>query len=450
MTIKQRSLTILLTLALLAGCSNFYKKGGTATPSNKMLTVLTAKSAHATAWQSVIPDFEKETSIKVKVLEVAPEKFHKTLRQKFSEANADFDVAYVPLNWVSDLYQPGDIGAIAEGEKIKEWPLKDFSGIDNAFFGKKNKLYFIPYMQETHGIVYRTDLFNDPTERANFQKKHGSKLEPPKTLQQYRQLAEFFHRPDKNLNGVTLAGKGNMLTGFQFYDRLFNYGGNLYDSNFHAAFNNEAGVKALKDLKQLMRYASPDAKRFNWTDAANEFLQGRSAMAEMTTSLALAAQNPQRSKVVGKVGFTPFPGADATARSAASPATVPRLYVPYGFVRVQKSTLKKEAAQWIEFATRKAAMEKAAPQGNIPSRYSVLESKKLNDKYPFYRQHAAALKNVKWRPLPHIAEGDTIATEIVPNAVAEYLNDQLTAEEALEKAARQTEDLLKRHGYYKK
>lgn len=446
---KKRSFTMLAALLmvslLLSACSGSGAGSGTAgsegASGSKTLTIMAETSSHADAFKSIIPDFEEKYGVKVKVVELPYDQYQQQLKLKFVSEQVDFDLAYVPIGWVPEFQLASYIAPVAtEQAKLDELELDDFPGIDNAYFGADKQLYFLPYMNETHGILYRTDLFEDPAEKKAFRDKYGYELQPPQTMQQYKDIAAFFNRPDQNLYGVTLMGENSILSGFAFYNRLFNYGGDLYDSNYKQQFNNEAGLKALNDFKELFQYASPAAKQYGWSDASSEFLQGRSAMAEMATTVAQMAQDPNQSTIVGKVGFTAIPANDDNT------SDIKRFYLPYGFVMTKHSEHQEAAFQWMEFATSQEMMEKAAPVGNIPARTSALTGS-LASEYSFYEPHADIMNSFRLETLPLIPEGSTITGEILPNAVVKYLFGEKSAEDSLQEAATEFDELMKSRGY---
>lgn len=440
------SLVLGLTVVLSACSGNTASPGEGSTGNStagesKTLTIMAEKSSHADAFKSIIPDFEAKTGIKVNVVELPYDQYHQQLTLKYTSGSADFDLAYVPIGWVPELQVPNYIVPVSTDEaKLAELELDDFPGIENAYFGENNELYFVPYMNETQGILYRTDLFEDEQEKAAFQEKYGYELAPPATMEQYKQIAEFFNRPDENLSGVTLMGEKSILLGFAFYNRLFNYGGDLYDADYKQQFNNEAGVKALNDLQELFQFTSAASKQYGWSDASGEFLQGRSAMAEMATTIAQVAQDPDQSRVVGKVGFSAIPSVDENT------ADVKRFYLPFGFVVTGSSELKDEAFDWIEFATSQEMMEKAAPVGNIPARTSALTGA-LASEYSFYEPHADIMNSFRLEPLPLIPEGATVTGDILPSAVSRFLNGEQSAEDALKQAAEEYDELMSSRGY---
>ncbi|WP_010272457.1 ABC transporter substrate-binding protein [Paenibacillus senegalensis] len=439
---------VIMLSVVAAACSRSDNNGGSGDNGGKgeeaaTLTIMAEVGSHTDAWKSVIPQFEEKYNVKVNVTELPWEQYRQQLNMQFTggRGSVDFDLAYVPIGWVPEMQNPGYIAPISEGGNIDQLQLDDFPGIENAYFGENEDLYFVPYMNETHGILYRMDLFEDEQEQAAFEQRYGYPLAPPKTMEQYKQIAEFFHRPDEGLHGVTLMGDNSLLLGFHFYNRLFNYGGDIFDENYRPAFNNEAGIQALNDVKEMFEFTSAAAKQYSWGDASGEFLQGRSAMAEMATTIAQISQDPDQSTIAGKVGFSGIPTANEGDQD------IKRFYLPFGFVMTSSSDAKEAAFQWIEFATSPEMMEQAAPVGNIPARVSVLEGP-LSEQYPYYLPHSEIMQSAKLLPLPLIPEGATVTEDLLPSAISQFLNGNLSAEEALNQAAREVENLMESTGYY--
>ncbi|MFP4647508.1 MAG: ABC transporter substrate-binding protein [Candidatus Acetothermia bacterium] len=424
---------LLLLSLLFVGTGSVTTRG-----QDETLNIITEVGSHTDAWKSVRDQFEAEHNVKVEVNEFPFDQFREQLSLKFSAGDVAFDLAYIPIGWVPQFLD--NLTPVEDQGSVDTLELDDFAGIENAYFGE-DELYFVPYMNETHGVLYRKDLFNDPEEREGFKDEYGYSLEPPKTMSEYHDIAEFFHRPDEGLYGVSLMGDRSILLGFHFYNRLFNHGGDILDEDYRPAFNNEAGVKALKELEDLFEYTSAAATSYGWQGAQAEFLQGRSAMAEMATTIAQIAQDQEQSKVVGDVGFTGIPTTEAGVDKPK------RLYLPFGFVITQDSDQKELAFEWIKHATSKEYMKEAAPVGNIPARYSVLRGE-IAEEYPYYSSHADAMEQSNLEPLPLIPEGATVTSEILPTAISSYLTGDQTAEEVLEQAASKTRDLMEENGYY--
>ncbi|WP_127533870.1 ABC transporter substrate-binding protein [Paenibacillus kobensis] len=88
--------------------------------------------------------------------------------------------------------------------------------------------------------------------------------------------------PGKGVSGIALMGKGNE-SGWNWTNFLFEAGGQIINTEggkVKAAFNSEAGVKALQLYEQLRWDANaiPKDWALGWGDAVGAFSQGRTAM----------------------------------------------------------------------------------------------------------------------------------------------------------------------------
>lgn len=426
--------TILFSIVLLVGLFSF----GASSSGIKLVSEV---GIHTEAWKTVMDDFQKKTGIKTTIQQFPYANYFDQLMLNFTSGRVDFDVPYVSMLWYPALAKAGYIYPINKLPGYELLDLKDISGIENAW--QDGNLYYIPYMNELGGIVYRKDLFEDPKEKKAFKEKYGYDLTPPQTLEQYRDIAEFFYRPPQ-LYGVTLMGQRSIFLATHFMQRLWALGGNLLDNKMRPIFNSKEGVQALEQVKEMFKYANPVAKTYVFQDALTEFTQGRSAMAEIWTTAMLYVDNPETSKVVGNASFVGFP------RPAASLGKkLPMLYISWGFTISSASKNKTDALEWIKFVTNKENEVKAAPYGNIPARFSAINDPILRKKYPWLEEFAKAMNNCIPTPMvPLIPEGNSIVSNYIAPAVSDYLSGAKTAQQALDDAANGVYQLLKQNGYY--
>jgi multiple sugar transport system substrate-binding protein len=100
---------------------------------------------------------------------------------------------------------PADLGSLAVGEQILRVP--DALQIPDNSYGwpdvlkplYRDKLlvwdghaYALPLLGSAPLFYYRDDLFSDSSNREAFQKKHGRTLAPPKTWDEFEEIAMFF------------------------------------------------------------------------------------------------------------------------------------------------------------------------------------------------------------------------------------------------------------------
>lgn len=396
---------------------------------------------HTEAWKSQMAKFTEKTGIDLDIQQFPYANYLDQLMLGYTSGRVDFDVPYISMLWYPALATAGYIYPISDipgYEKINE---SDIPGIRNA---KMNgKTYIIPYMNELGGIIYRKDLFDDPVEKENFSKKYGYTLQPPQTLEQYRDIAEFFNRPPE-LYGVTLMGRRSIFLATHFMQRLWANGGALLDMNMRPIFNSQAGIAALKDIEYMFQFANPAARNYDFQEALNEFTSGRSAMAEVWTTGMFYAEDPARSSVVGKGGFVGFPRPEGNLA-----AKLPMLYISWGFAISSDAPDKEAALDWLIFVTSTESEVAAAPIGNIPARFSSLNSTELLEVFPWIGEFAAAMENSIPTPIvPLIPEGGSIVSGYIAPAVSEFLAGTKTAEKALNDAVKEVDRLMRDGGYY--
>lgn len=145
----------------------------------------------------------------------------------------------------------------------------------------KDKFYSVQYDGDVKLLHYRYDLANDPKEHEGFKAKYGYDFDVNNlTWDQYLDVARWFQRPDQDFYGTSeIAG---FLAGFYFKDRMWGYGGHLFDYENMKAFggtgatgesNFDICVKAIKNGQDVFNTASPpEAHSYEFEDARNQII----------------------------------------------------------------------------------------------------------------------------------------------------------------------------------
>jgi multiple sugar transport system substrate-binding protein len=431
------ALCLIATTAFAGGTTENPKSGETAS-----VRLVSERGSHTEAWKTRMEGFEAETGIDLEITQFPYANYFDQLMLQFTGGDVEFDVPYISLLWYPALAKSGYIQPLNELLAMDPGLKQDMPGLAAATLD--GNLYMVPYMNEVGGVVYRTDLFGDPAEKKNFKAKYGYELSPPKTLEQYRDLAEFFNRPP-DLYGVTLMGKRSIFLATHFMNRLWARGGSLLDDEMEPAFAGRTGVEALEEMAGMFEFANPAALNYDFQDANTEFKQGKSAMAELWTTAMFHASDPESSQVVGKVSFVGFP-----KPANALDEKRPRLFISWGFSVASAAQNKDAALEWIRYVIEPKNLAEAAPLGTIPPRLSAMNDPELLSKLPWIPAFQEALGSCIPTPIvPLIPEGMTIVNQFIAPAVSEFLTGNATAQAALSDAAKKTHDLLEENGYYK-
>ncbi len=212
-----------------------------------------------------------------------------------------------------------------------ELDLDDFiDAVINMYTDTEGNLWNLPMEQYPKVYIYRSDLFEDPQEKAAFKKKYGWDLRPARTYDEYTEIAEFFTRPEENLYGHACAGRRHPALAYEWTEALFlqagvcspgipwgrpicGWGIKINENNKMAGCSVSTGgtindpkmVEFFTMYKNLIdNFAPPGILEFIWEEEAESFKAGTVAQipnfySQLTPTLAASD-----SAVVGKFKVT--------------------------------------------------------------------------------------------------------------------------------------------------
>jgi multiple sugar transport system substrate-binding protein len=182
------------------------------------------------------------------------------------------------------------------------------------------KTVAVPVDGDVAMLYYRKDALENPEHRKKFKDKTGHELQVPRTWEEFSRIAEFF-------TGWAWGPTGKPGYGFQTstWDRAYieqqwapmmaSAGGNWFDRNFKPGWNNETGVRALKDLKALLSFAPPGSISLSWNQTMENIFAEDVAMVLWYMDLGRLGMSrdswfaksggPEKMK---RFGYAPWPG----------------------------------------------------------------------------------------------------------------------------------------------
>jgi multiple sugar transport system substrate-binding protein len=175
------------------------------------------------------------------------------------------------------------------------------------------KVYGFPFTALTMYMWYRDDLMNDPEERAGFREKYGYDLKPAENWDEYRDIAEWFTRPDEGFYGTAIQGMRHEALWYEWLNFLYSFGGDMLDVEAGSEcgpviVNSPEAVASLEYYKSLMAFSPPDTLNYFWDDVMALMQQDRVYQLIMWNDATYAVdQDTEASLVVGKMGFDMVP-----------------------------------------------------------------------------------------------------------------------------------------------
>ncbi|GAB3301784.1 ABC transporter substrate-binding protein [Parasphingorhabdus pacifica] len=165
-------------------------------------------------------------------------------------------------------------------------------------------MYSMPFYGESSFLMYRKDLF----EQA------GITVPENPTWQQVASYAKQLHSPGKHA-GICLRGKPGWGEQLAPLNTVINsFGGRWFDQDWNARINSPEAARAVGFYTDLVReYGQPSPATTGFSECATQFSQGKAAMWYDATSAVSTVENPDESRVAGKVGYVSAPSNKTTS-----------------------------------------------------------------------------------------------------------------------------------------
>jgi len=392
---------------------------------------------------TIAPQFEALTGIKVRFEKVPPGQIRQKAMLDLSSKTATYathaaDPMYYPLyvsnQWVDPLDRYLNDASLTDpawfqyDDILKAW--RDADTI-------AGKPYGIPYDGEVTVQVYRKDIYD------------AKGLKPADTLDQFVQNAKAVNDPDNRLWGVALRGFSGAGQNMYIYPSILREFGGSWFAGSTIRVNSPEAVRALDWYVDLLsKYAPPAVRNWNWPDIADAFSQGTLGAYIDAHSSAAVLNNPEKSKVIGKIGFARWPKGPSGKRVTS--------IWNWGFPINASQSDRAKKATWLFISWAAAAETQARTSWKFAgaNKRSGLNRTSLWKTPEFVQTMQAQGTNfvqaalesleqdtdVEWRPrVPQYpAIGDTMGT-----AIQSALVGQAKSKEALDVAQTRIEQIIK-------
>jgi multiple sugar transport system substrate-binding protein len=350
----------------------------------------------------IAKEYTKETGVVVRgdFVPYGPQ-WHDKIAADFAAHSSGVDLAVFDSQSMSEFASGGHVynlnDWLAKSTKLKasdfsEQALKTYAEYPEG----SGNIMALPINQDSMGLVYRKDLFEDPKEMAAFKAKYKYELAPPKTYDELRDIAEFFTRPDQNLYGIaTYGSKDYDAVSSPFDGVLWSWGGELWDSKTYKAegvINSDTAVKACEFYTGLFKFSPPGATGWFYDEVNNAVHTGLVAMGINWYYFFRAHVDPKvNEKYFDKMGFAILPG-------EKGPDGVFRQFQSVGGQGISISKYSKnpeEAWKFLEWFESKDNQTKWVKAGAQTGRIDVQADPFYATSMPFNATFPTAMTHVK-------------------------------------------------------
>ena len=268
------------------------------------------------------PKWEELTGIKLQVVEVQHDEMFPKIMQEHRAKTGAYDILNVVPAWMSDLVRAGALEPLdsyvdkysyrAELDDIGDVYRENQMRIGDTIYG-------FPDDGDVLIMYYRKDIFEDPTNMAEFKAMHGYDLAAPTTWDQFYDISKFI--TDKMAPETYGSGfmRARGLLQYFYQERARVEGCKFFDAaSMKATVNGPGCVKALAGMVKDNTTMPPGVETWGAVESLAAFNAGTVAMTQWwppvgrwsagygTDDAAMSWVPP--SVVGGKVGYALPPG----------------------------------------------------------------------------------------------------------------------------------------------
>ena len=399
-----------------------------------VLNILSIASPTTRALKTVVNLYEFNTGIKIRITESDYESMYKLVKNRGEEL--PYDIVRMDKDWfpvlAKSVFEPltnieSNIGNSLDG--FLPNALKNYSYLDGD-------IYALPGTPSIQLLFYRKDLFEDTRLKRLYYEMYKKSLEVPKTFEEYNRIAYFFTNEFNNESpikyGCSFTSGEPGTVGVEFLMRYFSHSKRLFDENGNILLNTEAARDALRETKDSWKYSSKIEHHW-WTDSAQEFAEGDTAMGIYMINHVSGFVGPD-SKIRGKIGWSIVPGDNPMLGGSV-----------LGISKYSKN--KDMALDFLKWISRDDIGTATVLLGGMSAKKSAYDDAEVNDAYPWFDYAKKCFKNAQTNYYP-IVDGDNIGLKELQNllgvAVKKGIMEHLDIDEILETAMTDYENLKKK------
>jgi multiple sugar transport system substrate-binding protein len=431
-------------LAPLALCSLVACSGGepnaAAGDDVRPVTIWWFQWAPAQGLQELADEFRAETGIPVSVRQIPLNSYQDMVFREFAANETEFDVVIGDSQWIGRGATKGLY------EELTEWlPTVVDLGTIHARAARylceypegSGRWYAAPCETDAIGLAYRKDWLEDPAEREAFRALHGRELAVPATWEEFRDVADFFQRPDEKRYGCAFpTGRAYDALTMGFQNLLWSFGGRWHAEDSNAVvghLNTPETAAALDFFRELVHLGPNGAENLDYDKTIEPFLNGSTAML-----VNYFAFFPSIHSTLGeRVGFAVVPGHDGkrVASLGGQGLSISTKIAP------ERKELAKRFIAW--FLQRDVQEKWITKPAGFTANTAILASAAFRAQTPYNGPFADSVDTIRdfWN-VPVFNE----LLEATQRYVGQAVDGEMPTAEALHRLAIEKERILKEAG----
>ncbi len=366
-----RSILLLVIFLLLLPVSCSQKAG----EGKKVLHFVTWKPNIPEAWEEIFTLFERENpdiDLDVQIGPHSSTAFHDMLTQKLKNRSTDVDVFLMDVIWPPEFAAAGWAMPLDDIFKDREEFLEG-TILANTYNGR---IYGIPLFIDSGVLYYRKDLL----ERYGYS--------PPRTWEELVAQAERIVKEERK-RGVEIYGFSGQFKQYEglvcdMMEYILSNGGYLVEDG-RVGIAEEEALEAVRFVRDRMigKVAPRGVLTYQEPESLDLFIQGKAVFHRNWPYAWNVANNPERSRIAGKVGIAVLPHFEGGRSFSALGGW------QVGISRFSRN--KEEAVRFATFLTSERVQKiLALKAGRAPTRKALYDDPEVLKANP----HFATMKDV--------------------------------------------------------
>jgi multiple sugar transport system substrate-binding protein len=427
MNAKSTTLSVLAFAAIFGAAFMPQETAGPVT-----LRVEADATSAADAMEKSTEAFTRQTGIQVVVEKLGYKASSAKAAEDLASKDGKYDIVIQNNDALRKFATQNLIYSVDELEKVSG-KKADFEDdlYPNAWHGLswyQGVRYGYPLAANTMFVLYRKDILDNPAEKQAFHARYRYDLAPPQDWKQYRDIAEFFNRPDQKFYGTLLQGKRFPGIWFEWLNFAYSFGGGVMQKDHSWEYgpviiNSPDTIQGTEFYNSLKQFSPPGVSNFTWDDAVGQMRDGHIFMCLLWSDALFHVIDPKNSTVIGKIGYVQLPAGKAgrVAQIAGSTYLVSR-----------NSKHPSEAFQFELWMLNRDNQIQQELAGGASARKSVYQDPKVLE-LPYALADSQSLA-VARNMIDTSAETPQIS-DIIETAISDVIADKKSARQALDWAA---------------
>ena len=310
----------------------------------KEIKVLLADHPYGNLLKPLIPEFERETGIRVIVEQLNENELNRKLTNEFAAGYSDVDVFMTrPLQEIL-LFRKNNWVAPLNGYDFSDYPP------NTVEIGRENdNFYVVPLIVEWQVLYYRKDLFQ------------AAGLNVPVNFDELESAARILNRDGVAGFGSRGAGSPSVT---QISSFIYNYGGRFIENGI-AVFDSPQAVDAIRLYGQLLGVSGPQSvNTMSWNQLITLFQAGRLAMWTDASVFYGQLIDPQFTRIPAEnIGVAKLPRGPA--------ADEPYIITAWGMSIYSQTSDMESSMKFLTWATSREMAERGMLANITMARTSV-------------------------------------------------------------------------------